>query len=207
MPASTARKRLSWPDPRRMSSPSGSTPNFLASRFAPPAAAARRRSQHAPRSPGCRTPPSTAPVLRDQTPPLQMMSVCGSNRLTTFSLAGTVSPSNTRRSVWSTTRLSRSRQAPTSVHQLSAHGSVTQHTSASAAAVGARRSCAPQAQQPLVGGRPPLLAARRANLLLAPLGSGSSCTDTCGRRSRASRSSTTGGCRKDIRLGHQYAPA
>ena len=32
-------------------------------------------------------------------PPLRMMSVCGSNRLTTFSLAGTVSPANTRRLV------------------------------------------------------------------------------------------------------------
>ena len=30
-----------------------------------------------------------------------MMSVCGSNRLTTFSLAGTVSPANTRRLVGS----------------------------------------------------------------------------------------------------------
>jgi hypothetical protein len=33
-----------------------------------------------------------------------MMSACGSNRLTSFSLAGTASPSNTRRWVWAMTR-------------------------------------------------------------------------------------------------------
>jgi hypothetical protein len=37
-------------------------------------------------------------------PPLTMMSACGSNRLTTFSLAGTTSPSNTRRLVCVMTR-------------------------------------------------------------------------------------------------------
>jgi len=31
---------------------------------------------------------------------LRMMSACGSNRLTSFSLAGTVRPSRTRRSLW-----------------------------------------------------------------------------------------------------------
>src|SRR5215831_7705155 len=35
---------------------------------------------------------------------LTMMSACGSNRLTSFSLAGTVSPSSTRRRVWTITR-------------------------------------------------------------------------------------------------------
>src|SRR5215467_3301541 len=33
-----------------------------------------------------------------------MMSACGSNRLTSFSLAGTISPSSTRRRVWTITR-------------------------------------------------------------------------------------------------------
>ena len=37
-----------------------------------------------------------------------MMSVCGSNRLATFSFAGTVSPSNTRRRAWSAMRNSKS---------------------------------------------------------------------------------------------------
>jgi hypothetical protein len=35
---------------------------------------------------------------------LTMMSACGSNRLTSFSLAGTASPSKTRRWVWAMTR-------------------------------------------------------------------------------------------------------
>ena len=41
-------------------------------------------------------------------PPLTTMSVCGSNRLVTFSVAGTVSPCSTRRRDWSATRHSRS---------------------------------------------------------------------------------------------------
>jgi hypothetical protein len=35
---------------------------------------------------------------------LTMMSACGSNRLTSFSLAGTISPSSTRRRAWTITR-------------------------------------------------------------------------------------------------------
>ena len=45
------------------------------------------------------------------------MSVCGSNRLTIFSCAGTVSPPNTRRRVWPTTRASSASYAATSSAQ------------------------------------------------------------------------------------------
>ena len=55
------------------------------------------------------------------------MSVCRSNGFTTFSSTGTVSPSSTRRLVWSTTRATNSRYASASIHQVSAHRSVTSH--------------------------------------------------------------------------------
>ena len=97
-------------------------------RRTPPAAAARRRSQHgASASAGLVSVVRLAPALADDV-------VCGSNRLTTFSLAGTVSPSNTRRLVCSTTRLSRA-------------------THFEPLPPPRRRSCGHQA---LVGGRPPL---------------------------------------------------
>src|ERR1700750_384381 len=50
---------------------------------------------------------------------LTTMSACGSNRLTNFSLAGTISPSSTRRAGWTITRAISRREMATSAGQRS----------------------------------------------------------------------------------------